>query len=348
MFYIQRNNREFGPFPSEKVKQLYKDGFILKKDQIRHSETEKYITIKEFLTINNLSLDQDSEKAQDIFKNILKLSPSFLRFWDYLRSGMQSDKVLIIIIAIVITPLISIYFIQLPIIVYCIYGLYFASIWSLILYKTIATDQVIFNKIIIVFIGTIIVSEILISIIHSTSAGKFMSAISESKNIFLKFSAIFFGIALIEELCKQIFVYWTINSNNFITSTRTAIFYGMIAGIAFGIFEGIEYQLGLNKVMEIDENYFFNIIRLTSLPFFHAIWAGLGGYLISLSFILIKFKYTFRIIALLVPSSFHALYNTFGLTMVGIGTIIVSFLLLMIYLTTSDLIHNQINIIQNE
>ena len=237
---------------------------------------------------------------------------------------------------------------KIPIIVYCIYGLYFASIWSLILYKTIATYQVIFNKTLIVFIGTILVSTFIISAIHITPIGSFIKTFVESENLILKFITMFFGVTTIEEFRKQIFVSWIINSNKFVTTTRTAIFYGMIAGIAFGIFEGIKYQIGINKEMNIDENYFFNVLRLTSLPFFHAIWSGIGAYLLSLSFILIKFKYSLRIIALFIPALFHALYNTFGLTIIGLGVLIISFLLLIIYLTKSNLINNQLNFNQHE
>jgi protease PrsW len=304
--------------------------------------------VKEFLAINNLSENQHSEKISVIFTNIIKLLPSYLKFWDYLNSGLQSNKELIILILIVITPITGLFFVQFPVIVYGIYGLYFASIWSLILYKTIATNQVIFYKTLVVFIGTILFSAVIISAIHVTPIGSFISSCTEAESLILRFITMFFGVAIIEEFCKQIFVYWIINSNKFVTTTRTAIFYGMIAGIAFGIFEGIEYQIGINKELNIDENYFFNILRLTSLPFFHAIWAGIGAYLISLSFILIKFKYSFRIIALIIPALFHALYNTFGLTIIGIGVVIVSFLLLIIYLTKSNVINNQLNINHHE
>lgn len=348
MFFIQRELNEYGPYSADKVIELFKEGNILSKDQIRHANTDKFILIHEFLSINHLSVSQNSEKVTEIFNNLFKLIFSFIKFWDYLNSGLQSNKELIVLILIVITPITGLFFVQFPVIVYGIYGLYFASIWSLILYKTIATNQVIFNKTLIVFIGTILVSTFIISAIHITQIGSFIKTFIESENLILKFITMFFGVAIIEEFCKQIFVYWIINSNKFITTTRTAIFYGMIAGIAFGIFEGMEYQIGINKEMNIDENYFFNVLRLTSLPFFHAIWAGIGAYLLTLSYILIKFKYSLRIIALFIPALFHALYNTFGLTIIGIGVVIVSFLLLIIYLTKSNLINNQLNFNHHE
>jgi protease PrsW len=348
MFFIYRNIKEFGPFSSDQIIELYKEGFILSKDQIRHENTDRFILVYEFLKINHLVIPQNSEKVYDIFRNLLKQTPSFIKFWVYLYDGMQSNKELIIIISIVITPIIGLYFVQFPLIVYGIYGLYFAAIWSLIIFKTIATSQVNFVKTLVVFIGTILFSVLLISAIHSSPIGSFLKFHTELDNFLFRFIAMFMGVAIIEEFCKQILIYWIIYSNKFVTSTRTALYYGMIAGIAFGIFEGVEYQIGINKEMGIDENYFFNILRLTSLPFFHAIWSGIGAYILSLSFIIIKFRYSFRIIALLIPSLFHAVYNTFGLTILGVSSVIVSFLLLIIYLTRSNLINNQINLKNHE
>lgn len=347
-YFVQREKNEYGPYSADQVIELFKEGNILSKDQIRHTRTDKFILVHKFMAINGIAVNQQSENVSDIFNNLIKLTPSFFKFWEYLSNGLQSNKELIIMIAIVITPITGLFFVQFPLIVYGIYGIYFASIWSLILYKTIATNQVIFSNTLIVFIGTILASTFIISAIHITPIGSFIKTFIESENLILKFITMFFGVAIIEEFCKQIFVYWLINSNKFVTTTRTAIFYGMIAGIAFGIFEGIEYQIGINKEMNIDENYFFNVLRLTSLPFFHAIWAGIGAYLLSLSFILIKFKFSLRIIALFIPALFHALYNTFGLTIIGIGVVIVSFLLLIIYLTKSNLINNHLNINHHE
>lgn len=153
----------------------------------------------------------------------------------------------------------------------------------------------------------------------------------------------FFGVAIIEEFIKQIYVYYFISRNRIVTLPRTAIFYGMIAGLSFGILEGYEYQLTVNKTFDTDNNYFLNIIRLTSLPFFHAIWAGIGAYFASLSFIELKFKYSFRFMGLLIPSTLHALYNIFKLNIFGISVIIISSLIFIVYLTKSNVMGKQLN-----
>ena len=151
------------------------------------------------------------------------------------------------------------------------------------------------------------------------------------------------GVAIIEELIKQIFVYNVIYRNRNVTLPRTAIFYGMIAGLSFGILEGYEYQLTVNKTLDIDNNYFLNIIRLTSLHFFHAIWAGIGAYFASLSFIELKFKYSFRIMGLIIPSILHTFYNIFNLNILGISVVVISSLIFIVYLTKSNLVSKHLN-----
>ena len=164
-----------------------------------------------------------------------------------------------------------------------------------------------------------------------------------SSNLILSFFSMLLGVAIIEELIKQIFVYNVIYRNRNVILPRTAIFYGMIAGLSFGILEGYEYQLTVNKTLDLDNNYFLNIIRLTSLPFFHAIWAGIGAYFASLSFIELKFKYSFRIMGLIIPSILHTFYNIFNLNIFGISVIVISSLIFIVYLTKSNLVSKHLN-----
>jgi len=119
-------------------------------------------------------------------------------------------------------------------------------------------------KTIIIFIGTIILSTFIISGWHSVISFDQIIIWTDSSNYVLSFIIMFLCVGLVEEFCKQILIYWAIQSYQFVTLTRTAIFYGMISGIAFGVFEGIEYQIGINKSLDADANYFFNLLRILS------------------------------------------------------------------------------------
>ena len=343
MFYIKRNTKEYGPFSADKVKEGCDSGNIILRDLIRHENTQKYITIAEFLKLNNIQIQQTEEQIDEVFFNIFKLQSVFINPFKYLNSSIKENAIIYILLAIVLIPVLALYTSGIPMLSYSIYGLYFASIWGLILYKIIATKQTDLKIILIISITTILASIFSIELFHQTSIWSVFDKLIYSHNIILKFFAMLFGVAILEEALKQVFVYVTIIRDKKVILPRTAILYGMIAGLSFGIFEGIEYQMNLNKSFSVDVNYFTNIIRITSLPFFHAIWAGIGAYFISLSFIELKYKYSFRIMGLFIPSLLHALYNTFGLNVFGIAIIILSSILLTVYLTKSDMVGKQLN-----
>ncbi len=66
---------------------------------------------------------------------------------------------------------------------------------------------------------------------------------------------------------------------------RAFMFYGMLSGLGFGIQEGVSYVLGpysaeFAKDQNVAEFLFGILLRLSSLPFFHAMWAGIAAFLI--------------------------------------------------------------------
>ena len=343
MFYIKRNTKEFGPFNAENVKAACISGNILLRDLIRHEKTQKYITVAEFIELNNIQIQQTEERLGDVFLNIFKLQSVFINPFKYLNSSVKENAIIYILLGIVLIPILALFTSGIPMLSYSIYGVYFASIWALILYKIIATKQTDLRIVLIISIATVIVSGILITLFHQSSIWSLFKNLIDSNNLIFKFFGMLFGVAIIEEALKQVFVYVVLIRDKKVILPRTAILYGMIAGLAFGIFEGIEYQMTLNKTFTMDVNYFTNIIRLTSLPFFHAMWAGIGAYFISLSFIELKYKYSFRLMGLFIPALLHALYNTFGLNVFGIAIVILSTILLTVYLTKSDMVGKQLN-----
>jgi RsiW-degrading membrane proteinase PrsW (M82 family) len=117
----------------------------------------------------------------------------------------------------------------------------------------------------------------------------------------------------------------------------------MISGLGFGICEGVAYQMTLNRKQGIDDAYFLNIARLTSLPFIHAIWTGLAGYFISFAVINPRKRYGLWILAICVPAFFHAVYNTFGWGLIGLGGALLSVILLSTYLASVQQMQQQLS-----
>lgn len=106
-----------------------------------------------------------------------------------------------------------------------------------------------------------------------------------------------------------------------------------MSGIAFGVYEGVQYQMTVNAILSYDISFFMNIARLTSLPFLHACWCGIAGYFLSFAELYPKYRKGLYTLAICVPMLIHGLYDTFS-NIWGISLVIVflGLMLLMIYL----------------
>ncbi len=110
-----------------------------------------------------------------------------------------------------------------------------------------------------------------------------------------------------------------------------------MSGLGFGIYEGVSYQTGRN--FHYSDNaaqyYLLNLMRLTSLPFLHAIWSGIAGYFLAFSALFPARKHGLIVIAILIPACFHTLHNTLG-GIVGLAVDAVAVMTLLIYLSKSS------------
>ena len=92
------------------------------------------------------------------------------------------------------------------------------------------------------------------------------------------------------------------------------MFYGLISGLGFGIKEGVGYQLGpyaaeAAKTGHFAAFYLESVLRLTSLPFFHAVWTGIAAYLIWFAARLPSARAGLLVLALVIPATYHGLYD---------------------------------------
>ena len=116
---------------------------------------------------------------------------------------------------------------------------------------------------------------------------------------------------------------------------QSMVFYGMISGLGFGIYEGVGYQMSINRGLQADDAYFYNIVRLTSLPFLHAIWTGIAGYFIAFSVLYPRKQIGLWVLAIGIPALLHAIYNTFGWGLIGLADALLGVVILKMYLSNS-------------
>jgi RsiW-degrading membrane proteinase PrsW (M82 family) len=166
--------------------------------------------------------------------------------------------------------------------------------------------------------------------------------LASSSNFLSRALGMFFAVGINEEICKAAIIFWLVKRPGSILAPQTVVFYGMISGLGFGIYEGVSYQQTINREQGVDAAYFLNIARLTSLPFLHAIWTGIAAYFISFSALVPKKKYGLWILAIVTPATLHAIYNTFGWNIIGLGSGLLGVVLLMSYLSNCNQMHQHL------
>ena len=153
----------------------------------------------------------------------------------------------------------------------------------------------------------------------------------------VRVAASIIGIGVPEELTKAaaLFLLWRLAVP---AAPRTMLFYGLISGLGFGIREGILYQTGGNVEAaggDLALYYLLNVLRLTSLPFLHAIWTGIAGYFIGFARAYPHRRAGLLVIAIGLPAILHGCYDAIGGS-IGIAVAVFSVLLLGLYLGTSE------------
>jgi protease PrsW len=140
------------------------------------------------------------------------------------------------------------------------------------------------------------------------------------------------GVGLCEEVVKAIPLIILVKIAREPYIPQSLVFYGLMSGIAFGVFEGVQYQTTVNTELDYSSAFFMNVARLTSLPFLHAIWSGICGYFIAFSNLYPKYRISLYFLAVFIPALIHGLYDALGWSLLGLFVTLLSVILLMSYL----------------
>jgi RsiW-degrading membrane proteinase PrsW (M82 family) len=218
------------------------------------------------------------------------------------------------------------------------YGIafYFAAMWGLYFYGALAPERVTIGASLLCFFVTALMSiPILMGLYYVPPFGYLLELI-ESESITTQFVGMLTAVAIPEEICKALVLFYLVRTAAAKMHPNTIVFYGLMSGLGFGIYEGVKYQMGFNRVVAdtYSELHTLNVMRLTTLPFIHAIWTGIAGYFIGLSAVYPSRKHGLIVVAILIPALFHASHNTFGI--VGLATDAISVLALLVYLAKSN------------
>jgi RsiW-degrading membrane proteinase PrsW (M82 family) len=223
------------------------------------------------------------------------------------------------------------------ILVFYAVALYFSTIWGIFFYYLFKTDQVKLKTTLLVFFATQAFVFLLWDLLGLPSLNPFYNLIDTT--FVLNLFGYIFGVGFTEELVKLLPLLLIYRFAKEPLQPKTLVFYGLMSGIAFGVFEGVQYQITVNAQLDYTSSFFLNIARLTSLPFLHAVWTGIAGYFIGFAKLYPLYRHSLYFLAIAIPSILHGLYDTFcsttGGTVIAFVITVFAVILLNTYLKQS-------------
>lgn len=333
LYFILRNNAEFGPYDLSAISQYVEGGKILLQDRAKDAQTGEVSTVGDFLKRNGIKPKIKSKGSWvDQMRGIgaaLILPVGLLKNRQWLQ-----DKRLLLLALVGLGPSLLMLLPLSGFMVFYAVALYFSVIWGLFFYYFFRTSQVSLKVTLSVFFLTQAFVFLIWDILGLPKFNPFYHLIDTT--FILNLFGYIFGVGLTEEFVKLLPLLIICRFAKEPLQPRTLVFYGLMSGIAFGVFEGVQYQMSVNSTMDYTSSFFMNIARLTSLPFMHAIWAGIAGYFIGFAQLYPLYRHALYFLAIAIPAVLHGLYDTFCGNYVGmfiaVGVTFIAVFLLMTYL----------------
>ena len=328
--YIIRNNQKFGPYTESSLLSYVNNGQVLVQDKaIKDGDLQEH-TVSYYLrqcglrpkvtNKGNILSQLKMIGSELIFPKTTMLSKSFL-----------TDQRFLILAIVGLLPMVIMNMPLGGVLLFYEVSLYFSIIWGLFFYTCFKTQQVSLKTTLSVFFLTQILVFTLWDFTGLPNLNPFYALVETSFPI--NILGFVFGVGLTEELVKLLPLIFILRRTKEPLIPQTMVFYGLMSGIAFGVYEGVGYQITVNAEQTYDVSFFLNIARLTSLPFLHACWCGIAGYFLAFAHLYPKYRRGLYALAISVPVIIHGLYDSFS-NFWGVSLIMVfiGLMLLMVYL----------------
>ena len=304
---IIRNNQQYGPYDEHTLLSYVNSGQILLHDKAMLVGESTPQTVRYYL--NKAGLKCKRENKGNIVSQLNAIGSELIFPKTSLFSKQFiSDQRFLILAVVGLLPMVIM---QIPLGGFFIFyevALYFSVIWGLFFYASFKTPQVKLKTTLLVFFLTqafVFVAWDILGIPRINPFYVFVNTIFP-----LNIAGFILGVGITEELAKLIPLLIILRRAKEPLIPQTMVYYGLMSGIAFGVYEGVQYQMTINAEQSYDVSFFLNIARLTSLPFLHACWCGIAGYFLSFSTLYPKYRWGLRFLALIIPALIHGLYDS--------------------------------------
>lgn len=326
---IERNGQQFGPYTENQVIFYLESNKLLLNDWARVDNNSKLLPLRLALKLCGCKIP----KPKHPWECIKKIGVDFIIPWQEIKTLAWLKERRFLFLAIVgLLPLLII-FLSLGTVTYIAIAAYFSILWGLFFFYTFKTDEVEVKECLRCFGITAFFATSALLLIHTLGVLSIFDGMTRSNSFFFRFLGMFLTAGIPEELCKAAVIFWFVQRPGKIYLPQTIVLYGLFSGLGFGINEGVCYQLGINRAQAVDNAYFLNVLRLTSLPFLHATWCAIASYFIAFAALFPMYRHGLYIIAILLPALIHALYNSAGV--LGLLPALFGIILFTIYLANA-------------
>lgn len=219
-------------------------------------------------------------------------------------------------------------------------ALYFSVLWAAFFYHAYPAPSVNLQDAAFCFFGSALSCSLILWALYATvytyTPAKILLPWVSSPSLLKQWVSFVFAVGLPEELCKASVLILMFQRKDDLMP-HTILFYGLLAGLGFGIYEGVRYQFQLNwpYTHNIGSYYLLNVLRLTSLPFLHSVWTGIAAYFLGFALRYPERRRGLWLSAIGLPALLHGTYNTFSRSGVGVLVAVISVLVLNLYLARS-------------
>ncbi len=210
---------------------------------------------------------------------------------------------------------------------------YFSALWAGFFYYAFPASGVNFPDALFCFLGSTLTCTLLLWLLYSFTPVVLLLPWIQSTSLLKVWTGFILAVGVPEELCKMAVLLILFRRHD-AWPRRAMLFYGLMAGLGFGIYEGVRYQFNLNPfyAQTAEGYYLLNVLRLTSLPFLHAVWTGIAGHFLGFAFRYPERRRILLTAALLLPAVLHGTYNTFSRSFFGVLIAAFAVLALSIYM----------------
>lgn len=333
MLYVIRNGHEYGPYTEEVVAAYVEEGKLLMPDVARDALTGEEATVGYFLDRRGIRPRIKSNGT--IMQQLRRIGQEFIFPKEDMAHRQWLDDKRLLVLAVVGLSLSVL--MMLPLggyVVFYAISLYFSVIWGIFFYYFFKTRQVRLKTTVLVFFLTQLAVFIIFSGLNRLN---FFYIFTEA-GFPLDIIGYILGVGLTEEFVKMTPLLFLLRRVKEPLLPQTLVYYGLMSGIAFGVFEGVQYQTTINVQADYTTAFLLNVARLTSLPFLHALWGGICGYFVGFAHLYPRYRKSMYFLALAIPATLHGLYDSLagvfyiGALMVAVGSV----LALMTYLSKSN------------